>query len=181
MPAGSWHLLVPAGMWRFHWETWACLTPLRSTTEVSSSPTWKRPWLNWVTTCSASLFICIGERNSIYKHTHVYVMLQALSNQLTAWIGEVAVHSQFWINIYIYFPPVCPAWSWLWSTTEAPSELADSQRPGFAVSPSHPAPILYAYNLSKQQREDVSCHWAPSCFLCCQNARVFNLNTEVDI
>lgn len=36
--------LVPAGTWRFRWETWACLIPLRSTTEVSSSPTWRRPW-----------------------------------------------------------------------------------------------------------------------------------------
>lgn len=63
--------VVPAGTWRFPWETWVCLTPLRSTTEVSLSPTWRRPWLNWATTCSASSFICTGERVQTYTHWHL--------------------------------------------------------------------------------------------------------------
>lgn len=112
----------PTGTWRFQWETWVCLTPLRSTTEVSSSPTWRRPWLNWVTTCSASSFICTGENHSISQQ-----MFKAFSTSTSCLyssggclntVSSVLTHSSL--------PPLFfPAWFWLWSTTEAPRTLSD--------------------------------------------------------
>lgn len=89
---------VSAGTWRFRWGTWACLTPQRSITEASSSLIWKRPWLNWATICSASSFTCTGE--SIKTHRK-----------------KVQPEIVFFSHVMSCSSP--PAWSWLWSTTEA--------------------------------------------------------------
>lgn len=65
LPHTDWTVMLlppPSGASRSRWETWACLTPLRSITGVNSSPTWRRPWLSWDTTSSASSFTCTGER-----------------------------------------------------------------------------------------------------------------------